>query len=118
MPGSLGTVAIETGTCKGNGAKALAGTFPSVFTIELSEALHRAARERLAPFLRVTCIQGDSSALLPKVLDELGCEAVFFFLDAPWSGDRAVNWAQRAQYRPPRCRRGGAYLPRAVPTCS
>lgn len=94
VPGSLGTVAIETGTCKGYGAKALAGSFPRVITIELSEALHRKAREHLAPFPNVTCLLGDSSELLPRVLNELGQEPVFLFLDAHWSGDHTVNWAQ------------------------
>ena len=94
VPGSLGTVAIETGTCKGYGAKALAGTFPRVITIELSEALHREARERLAPFPQVTCLLGNSSDLLPGLLDGLGQEPAFFFLDAHWSGDRTVNWAE------------------------
>jgi len=94
IPGALGSVAIETGTCKGLGAKALAKSFPRVITIELSEALHREARERLAPFSHVTCLRGSSVELLPPVLEGLQKEPVFLFLDAHWSGDRTVNWAQ------------------------
>jgi hypothetical protein len=94
LPGSLGKVAIETGTCKGYGAKALAESFPRVITIELSEALYREARERLAPFPQVVCLQGNSADLLPKILQGLGSEPAFFFLDAHWSGDRTVKWEE------------------------
>lgn len=93
---SLGTVAIETGTCRGNGTRALARAFPRVITIELSESLHRESRARLGAegLHNIEFLLGNSATLLPEVLASLPeSEAVFFFLDAHWSGDASVNWA-------------------------
>ena len=93
VPGGLGEVAIETGTCRGYGAKALAVAFPKVITIELSEALHMAAREKLVDLPNVICLLGNSAEVLPRVLSEVpGETGVFFFLDAHWSGDHTVPW--------------------------
>jgi hypothetical protein len=96
VPDSLGAVAIETGTRQGHGAKALAGFFSRVITIELSEALHLESRGRLASFPQVECLLGNSAELLPQLLGSLGNTPVFFFLDAHWSGDAGVNWAESA----------------------
>ncbi|MGZ3701728.1 MAG: hypothetical protein ACXWSD_08035 [Bdellovibrionota bacterium] len=94
VSGSLGTVAIETGTCRGYGAKALAQSFSRVITIELSAELHRAARDSLSPLANVECLEGNSAELLPGLLAALPAETAFlFFLDAHWSGDRTVPWA-------------------------
>lgn len=98
-PEGLGTIAIETGTCRGNGARALAGRFERVITIELSEALHRSAQERLAPFTHVECIHGNSAAELRRILPTLpDGETIFFFLDAHWSGDKSVDW-QKSEWK-------------------
>lgn len=95
VPGGLGEVAIETGTCKGYGAEALAGSFARVITIELSESLHRLAKERLAPFANVECLHGSSAERLKQILPSLSpAAATFFFLDAHWSGDGTVRWAE------------------------
>lgn len=98
---SLGNIAIETGTCRGNGTRALARAFSRVITMELSESLHRESKARLeAEGLRnVSFLLGNSAELLPKVLDELPeSDAVFFFLDAHWSGDDSVPW-QEARWK-------------------
>jgi hypothetical protein len=95
--GYLGNLAIETGTCRGNGAKGLAKSFSRVITIELSSALHRSARERLRGLKNVECLEGNSievfTALLPTLAPE---DTVFFFLDAHWSGDQSVDWSRSA----------------------
>jgi hypothetical protein len=95
VPQGLGNVAIETGTCKGHGAAALAKSFPRVITIELGEELHLAAREKLASLGNVECLRGNSAELLPEILRGLPEHAApFFFLDAHWSGDRTVPWRE------------------------
>lgn len=88
-------LAIETGTARGNGARALAKRFRRVITIELSEELHRAARERLRELSHVECLHGNSAQVLSSLLPTLPVgEAPFFFLDAHWSGDRTVRWRE------------------------
>lgn len=92
-PAGLGKLAIETGTCRGNGTRVLAKNFSRVITIELSECLHAEARERLRPFTGVECLQGNSAEQLTRILPTLPeHEPVFFFLDAHWSGDDSVRW--------------------------
>ncbi|RZA07284.1 MAG: hypothetical protein EOP11_08115 [Proteobacteria bacterium] len=91
----LGAVAVETGTCRGNGTKALAQKFSRVISMELSPALHEESARRLAGLANVRLLQGNSAALLPVVLAELAEEpSVFFFLDAHWSGDSSVPWSE------------------------
>ena len=91
VPGGLGAVAIETGTCKGYGTQELAGFFERVYTIELSEQLFAVARDRLKTLGNVQCLQGSSSARLAELLPSLD-GPIFFFLDAHWSGDKTVPW--------------------------
>lgn len=95
----LGNIAIESGTCRGNGTRLLAKNFERVISIELSKSLHLAAKARLAGegFQNVELLQGDSASLLPKILESLPSSAkVFFFLDAHWSGDSTVRWSESA----------------------
>lgn len=95
VPGPLGELAIETGTCRGHGAAALAKSFPRVITIELSEELHLRAKERLAPLGNVDCVRGSSAEILSELLPSLPpAQTTFFFLDAHWSGDRTVRWRE------------------------
>jgi hypothetical protein len=76
--------AVETGTYRGGGARALAGIFDQVVTIELSEQLFRTAADDLTDCDNVTCVLGDSCEQLGK----LAAEAVptLYWLDAHWSG--------------------------------
>ena len=93
-PTGLPDLAIETGTCRGNGTKGLARNFKRVITIELSEFLFSETRSRLSglDFGHVDFVRGDSGSLLPDLLDSLPNRPIFFFLDAHWSGDRTVKW--------------------------
>ncbi len=94
LPADLGSLAIETGTCRGHGARSLARHFPRVITIELSEELFLRSREALRDSPNVECVRGSSAQVLANVLPSLPSSlGTFFFLDAHWSGDRTVNWA-------------------------
>lgn len=95
---ALGALAIETGTCRGHGARGLAKEFPRVFTIELSEQLCEQARVRWSEeFPQIEFLQGHSVEHLKRILPSLSAhQATFFFLDAHWSGDASVDWGSSA----------------------
>ncbi|MGE3261253.1 MAG: hypothetical protein AB7K68_05700 [Bacteriovoracia bacterium] len=93
--GVLGSMAIESGTCRGNGTRVLAKEFSRVITIELSEKLFLSAKARLSgpEFSHVELRCGDSAETLANLLPQLPeNQTTFFFLDAHWSGDSSVDW--------------------------
>jgi len=75
--------AIETGTFEGDGTRELSDVFPSVVTIELSEANHARAKRRLRPYSNVKLILGDSGQELAGLLQPL--VPTLYFLDGHWS---------------------------------
>jgi hypothetical protein len=78
-------VFVETGTFLGDMLGAMAPHFDRVYSVELSESLHRAAVERFAHEPHVQLRQGDSGQVLRAILDELPHPALFW-LDAHFSG--------------------------------
>jgi hypothetical protein len=76
--------AVETGTYRGGGARLLAGVFPVVTTIELSDELHRQAREDLAELPAIEVVKGDSRTIIPRLLED--AVPTLFWLDGHWSG--------------------------------
>jgi len=74
--------AVETGTFQGGGARALAGMFPTVVTVELSDRYFEAAVAELAALPNVTVEHGSS----PAVLSTLPPAPTLYWLDAHWSG--------------------------------
>jgi len=78
-------VLIETGTFEGEMARKCRHAFGSIVTIELDEALARAATRRLAPYKNVRVVQGDSGARLPEILARIH-EPALFWLDGHYSG--------------------------------
>lgn len=78
-------VFVETGTCRGDTIAAVAGLFQRCYTIELSSELHAQSRKRLSVFPHVSCIEGESSAELPWVLQNID-EPALFWLDAHATG--------------------------------
>ena len=64
-------VFIETGTYGGKTTAEIAKTGVKVFTIELSEKLHRYAAGQLAGLSNVSCLHGDSGKLLPQLLSDI-----------------------------------------------
>jgi hypothetical protein len=76
--------AIETGTYRGQTARALAPVFASVLTIELSPSLHERAARALGDVPNVEAIQGDSREVLAGIARaEM---PTLYFLDGHWSG--------------------------------
>ncbi|MEQ9454307.1 MAG: hypothetical protein RLN76_06915 [Phycisphaeraceae bacterium] len=75
---------IETGTFQGDTALWAGQRFDNVWTIEAQEAIYQAARKRW-PDGNIHWTLGDTRSALPKVLDQLDSDAIFW-LDAHWSG--------------------------------
>jgi len=84
------TTFVETGTYLGETVAAVADLFERCITIELSPELWRRASAALEPRANVSCLQGDSSDVLPKVLQRIEAPALFW-LDAHASGGETVN---------------------------
>ncbi len=75
------TLAIETGTFRGDTSLLLAQHFGECLTIERSDHLARRAQERFAGDSRVTVHHGSSRDLLPTLLPDPS-RPCFFWLDA------------------------------------
>lgn len=78
------TRAVETGTFRGVTARALAGVFPTVVTIELAAELHARAVTSLSDLSGVTALQGHSAQRLGEIAD--AGTPTLYFLDGHWSG--------------------------------
>ena len=77
---------IETGTADGDGVQfALDAGFKEIYSIELSDSLHKKALDRFKDYDNIHLIQGSSEIELPKLLSELNSSFVLW-LDAHWSG--------------------------------
>jgi hypothetical protein len=99
LPEGMGAIALESGTCRGNGARGLAKRFGRVITIELSAELHSLAKARLESegFTNVEAVHGNSAEQLACILPTLSSSGpLFIFLDAHWSGDSRVDWKSSA----------------------
>lgn len=83
-------VFIETGSYMGDGIQqALESGFNKIISIELSPKLAKHSKQRFEGNSRVIVLEGDSSKILKKVLDNVN-ESVTFWLDGHWSyGDTA-----------------------------
>ncbi len=84
---------VETGTFRGGTIAALKGDFDEIYSIELSEELHAAARDRFARDSHIKLICGDSAEELPRLVERLACQALFW-LDAHYSGGETANGIQ------------------------
>jgi hypothetical protein len=75
---------VETGTYLGDMIFALRNSFKSIISIELSTDLCERAQQRLSAFPHVSIIHGDSSQVLPDILDKLMVPTLFW-LDGHYS---------------------------------
>lgn len=84
-------VLVETGTFYGDMIDAMLQDFSELYTIELSEDLHKTACERFKGEPKVHLIQGDSGKELAKLVPKLTQRALFW-LDGHYSaGDTALG---------------------------
>jgi hypothetical protein len=80
----LGTM-IESGTYFGQMDFTLKDVFSQIYTIELVPHLHAKAKSWLAKYPHIDCILGDSSVVIPSLLNILR-QPCLFWLDAHYSG--------------------------------
>lgn len=78
-------VFIETGTNDGGTPWLLRDEFRELYTIELATKLWREAERRFAMFPHVHCLHGDSTTVLPQVLEAIS-EPALVWLDGHYSG--------------------------------
>jgi hypothetical protein len=78
-------VFVETGTNFGHTVSSALGTFDTIYSIELDEALWQSAAKRFARHPEVRLRLGDSAVELAGILSELSQPALFW-LDAHYSG--------------------------------
>lgn len=88
-------IAIETGTFKGSGTLMLSKYFETVYTVEIDDNLFKNAKKRFKDNKNIICLNGDSKKVILKLTEELNNKDsnIFFWLDAHWSGDNSVDWA-------------------------
>ena len=79
------SVLIETGTYKGDMIEAQKNIFKKIYSVELSRQLHEKAKVRFAYDKHVRLLQGDSSVVLSKIVEEIE-EPALFWLDGHYSG--------------------------------
>lgn len=75
---------VETGTFLGDMIAAQLPSFTRLISIELSERLHRDARNRFKKDAKVELYQGDSGKVLPEILPTIK-EKALFWLDGHYS---------------------------------
>ncbi|WP_216913416.1 MULTISPECIES: hypothetical protein [unclassified Synechococcus] len=82
---------VETGTYLGDMIFALRHRFKAIISIELSTDLCQRAQQRLREFPHISIIQGDSSQVLPRILEGLSVPTLFW-LDGHYSaGNTALG---------------------------
>ena len=79
-------VLVETGTFQGDMIEASKSHFREIYSVELSQELHRAACRRFAGHGHVHLLQGDSAVVLRELLPELNSPPLIW-LDGHYSGD-------------------------------
>lgn len=81
---------VETGTFLGDTVEYFKSRFEYVYSIELSEELHRNAAERFKADTNVRIIHGDSGAILKTLIGELDSPGMFW-LDGHYSSEFYVG---------------------------
>lgn len=75
---------VETGTYLGKMINAQRNRFSTIYSIELSQALYEAAREKFSIFPHIYILQGDSGKVLHSLVPQLNDRAIFW-LDGHYS---------------------------------
>lgn len=75
---------VETGTFKGDTVDAVRSYFDNVRSVEMSQTLYEAAKERFVDDDKVNLLHGDSAEILGSMSKELAKESVLYWLDAHW----------------------------------
>lgn len=87
------TVLVETGTNLGAMVEAQKSRFEKVYSIELADVLYERAVERFKQDANVEIVHGDSSIMLPKVIQSID-QRIIFWLDGHYSGGETAKGAK------------------------
>lgn len=77
---------IETGTLYGLMIECQRKFFKKLVSVELDQKLFEDAKNYFKDYDHIKIFQGDSSDLMPKMLDEIVDDSVLFWLDGHYSG--------------------------------
>jgi hypothetical protein len=77
-------VFVETGTYLGEMLDAVKYSFKKLYSIELSPDLYERTAKKFARHKHITVLEGDSSTVLPEILNQI-YEPCLFWLDAHYS---------------------------------
>jgi len=75
---------VETGTYLGEMVNAVKYSFKKIYSIELSSELHERAEKKFSRHKHIVLLKGDSSTVLPAILNNIH-ESCLFWLDAHYS---------------------------------
>lgn len=76
---------IETGTNEGDTIIAVKDIFKKIYSIELDKQLFNKAKNKFQSNININIFNGDSSTILPVLLEKID-EPVLFWLDGHYSG--------------------------------
>ena len=75
---------VETGTYLGEMVDAVKYNFNKIYSIELSPELYDKAENKFSKYKQISIFEGDSSKILPEILNEIEDPCLFWF-DAHYS---------------------------------
>lgn len=78
------SIFIETGTYLGDMVFEMINIFSKIYSIELSDKLYEKAKKKFSGYKDISILKGDSSRVLPKILNKIE-EPCLFWLDAHYS---------------------------------
>jgi len=84
-------VFIETGTYLGDTVSEMSGIFEKIYSVELSEELHKNAINRFSGDPKVHLLCGDSAEKITESVRMANDDKVIFWLDAHWSGGNTAK---------------------------
>ena len=75
---------IETGTYLGDMVSEMINIFSKIYSIELSDKLYERAKKKFSGYKHISILKGDSSKVLPEILNKIE-KPCLFWLDAHYS---------------------------------
>ena len=81
---------VETGTYTGHMVYAMLNKFKEIYSIELDHTLAEKAKKKFVGYRYVHIMQGDSTKVLPAILEKIS-QPCLFWLDAHYSGGQTAK---------------------------
>jgi hypothetical protein len=84
------TTLVETGTYTGHMVYGMLHKCKEIYSIELDKTLHEKAQQMFAGYQHVHLLQGNSSTILPQLMETISAPCLFW-LDAHYSGGQTAK---------------------------